>query len=137
MRLLIVLTQKFKLQKKNCWKVFLELKFRISGENECYYFGIKTKYLHLHDKRLVCSLYSVNLNLIFFLSEDVRKIIKKSEFYQTIDYNCLYFTIHEAVVIAQELNQQVGVRLFKKKVRRIAQDIKISLALLRLKSPKS
>lgn len=40
--------------------------------------------------------------------EDVRKIIKKSEFYQTIDYNCLYFTIHEAVVIAQELNQQVG-----------------------------
>lgn len=50
-----------------------------------------------------------------FLSEDVRKIIKKSEFYQTIDYNCLYFTIHEAVVIAQELNQQVGVRLFKKK----------------------
>ncbi|XP_061195318.1 prestin-like [Saccostrea echinata] len=40
--------------------------------------------------------------------EDVRKIIKKSEFYKSIDYNCLYFTIHEAVVIAQELHQQVG-----------------------------
>ncbi|XP_078341333.1 prestin-like [Crassostrea virginica] len=40
--------------------------------------------------------------------EDIRKIIKKSEFYQTIDYNCLYFTIHEAVVIAQELHQQIG-----------------------------
>ncbi|KAK3101893.1 hypothetical protein FSP39_007131 [Pinctada imbricata] len=36
--------------------------------------------------------------------EDVRKIIKKADFYQSIDYNCLYFTIHEAVVIAQELN---------------------------------
>lgn len=69
------------------------------------------------------------ISICSFLPEDVRKIIKKSEFYQTIDYNCLYFTIHEAVVIAQELNQQVGVckKIFVKYVSMLAQAVKIRI----------
>ncbi|KAK3579410.1 hypothetical protein CHS0354_029718 [Potamilus streckersoni] len=37
---------------------------------------------------------------------DVRVILRQASFYSIIDYNILYYTVHEAVVIAQEINQE-------------------------------
>ncbi|KAJ8302237.1 hypothetical protein KUTeg_021224 [Tegillarca granosa] len=37
------------------------------------------------------------------MSDEVRTMLRKADFYRSVDYNCLYFTVHEAVVIAQEL----------------------------------
>ncbi|CAC5411725.1 SLC26A6 [Mytilus coruscus] len=36
--------------------------------------------------------------------EDVRDLLKRTEFYRSVDYNPIYYTVHEAVIIANELN---------------------------------
>ncbi|XP_069142268.1 prestin-like [Argopecten irradians] len=38
------------------------------------------------------------------LREDGRNILKKADFYHEVEYNCLYYTVHEAVVISQEIH---------------------------------
>ena len=30
-------------------------------------------------------------------------MLRQADFYKKVDYNCLYFTIHEAVVIGKEI----------------------------------
>ncbi|KAL3853834.1 hypothetical protein ACJMK2_017335 [Sinanodonta woodiana] len=37
---------------------------------------------------------------------DVRAILRQANFYSIVDHNILYYTVHEAVVIAQEINQE-------------------------------
>ncbi|KAL4226719.1 hypothetical protein ACF0H5_014699 [Mactra antiquata] len=34
---------------------------------------------------------------------DVRTMLRNADFYKTVDYTCLFFTVHEAVVIGQEI----------------------------------
>lgn len=43
--------------------------------------------------------------------EDVRELLKKTEFYRSVDYNPIYYTVHEAVVISNELN---SINLFQR-----------------------
>lgn len=44
------------------------------------------------------------ISCIYIFVEDVRALLKKTEFYRSVDYNPVYYTVHEAVIIANELN---------------------------------
>ncbi|XP_052105599.1 solute carrier family 26 member 6-like [Mytilus californianus] len=64
--------------------------------------------------------------------EDVRDLLKRTEFYRSVDYNPIYYTVHEAVIIANELNT---INLFQREPGRVDMhsietetDIDLSLA---------
>ncbi|CAG2193140.1 unnamed protein product [Mytilus edulis] len=48
--------------------------------------------------------------------EDVRDLLKRTEFYRSVDYNPIYYTVHEAVIIANELNT---INLFQREPGRV------------------
>jgi len=62
-----------------------------------------------------CSIlmYSNCNNCLSCVTADVLKMVKVAKFYKSLDYVCLYYTIHEAVVIGQEIvDAEIKVRIF-------------------------
>ena len=39
----------------------------------------------------------------FPFTAEVRNMLRQAEFYRSVNYNCIYYTIHEAVVIGEEI----------------------------------
>ena len=50
----------------------------------------------------------------FPFTAEVRNMLRQAEFYRSVNYNCIYYTIHEAVVIGEEiLDDEAKVRHIK------------------------